>query len=218
MNDIAQTARILKNVRFGENITIEDYVIIGVPPRGRKDGELETVIGNNAIIRSHTVIYAGNRIGDDFQTGNHVSIREENRIGNSVSIGTKTVVEFKTRIEDGVRIHSQAFIPEYCELQEGCWIGPQVVLTNAKYPKSLRSKEFLEGVVVARNAKIGANATVLPGVTIGANALVGAGSVVTRDIPPGKVAAGNPAEVVDDVRNLTYTTGEKAYEDEEEHV
>jgi acetyltransferase-like isoleucine patch superfamily enzyme len=218
MNDIAQTARRLKNVQLGENVTFEDYAIIGVPPRGRKDGELETVIGNNAIIRSHTVIYAGNVIGDDFQTGNHVSIREENSIGNEVSIGTKTVVEFKTRIGDGVRIHSQAFIPEYCVLQEGCWIGPHVTLTNAKFPKSLRSKEFLEGVVVARNAKIGANATILAGVTIGANALVGAGSVVTRDIPPGKVAVGNPAEVVDDVRNLRYPTGEKAYEDEEERV
>lgn len=218
MNDIAQTAKIFKNVQLGENVTVEDYVIIGVPPRGRKDGELETTIGNNAIIRSHTVIYAGNCIGDDFQTGNHVSIREENRIGNSVSVGTKTMVEFKTRIEDGVRIHSQAFIPEYCELQEGCWIGPHVTLTNAKFPKSLRSKEFLEGVVVESKAKIGANATVLPGVTIGANALVGAGSVVTRDIPPGKVAVGNPADIIDDTPNLKYPTGEKAYEDEEEHV
>ncbi|MBN1762926.1 MAG: transferase [Methanomicrobia archaeon] len=213
MNEIAQTARILKNVLLDEYALIEDFVIIGAPPRGITEGELKTVIGKNAVIRSHTVIYAGNTIGDDFQTGNQVSIREENLIGDEVSIGTKTVIEFKTKIEDRVRIHSQAFIPEYCVLHEGCWIGPQVTLTNAKYPQSQKSKAFLKGVVIGKNAKIGANATILPGVTIGANALVGAGSVVTMDVPPDKVVAGNPAEVIDAVSNLKYPTGEKAYED-----
>lgn len=214
MNKIADTVKILKNVHLGDNVTIEDYVIIGSPPRGRKEGELKTVIGDNAVIRSHTVIYAGNVIGDNFQTGNHASIREENVIGNNVSIGTKSVVEFKSRIGNNVRVHSQVFIPEYCELQDGCWIGPNVVLTNAKYPNSLKSKKFLEGVVVEKNVKIGANATILAGVKIGANALVGAGSVVTKDVPPGKVVAGNPAKIIEDIINLRYPTGEKAYVDE----
>ena len=212
MTENIENVRILKNVRLGENIVLGDFVIIGTPPRGREEGELETIIGDNAIIRSHTVIYAGNTIGSNFQTGHHVNIREENIIGDNVSIGTKTVVEFKTKIEDNVRIHSQAFIPEYCILKEGCWIGPNVVLTNAKYPKSVKSKEFLEGVTIGRNAKIGANSTILPGVTIGENALIGAGSVVTKDVPSGKVVVGNPAKIIGDVENLEYPTGEKAYE------
>jgi len=211
MSSIAKTARIFKNVQLGENVVVEDFVIIGMPPKGKKEGELKTVIGGNSVIRSHTVIYAGNVIGDNFQTGNHASIREENVIGKDVSIGTKSVVEFKTRIGDGVRIHSQAFIPEFCELQDGCWIGPNVVLTNAPYPMSLRAKDFLKGVVVGRGAKIGANSTILPGVHIGVGALVGAGSVVTHDVPRGKVVAGNPAKVVKDVKDLVYPDGKKAY-------
>jgi acetyltransferase-like isoleucine patch superfamily enzyme len=214
MKTITKTAKVLKNVQLGDNIVVEDFVIIGAPPLGKKEGDLRTVIGSDSVIRSHTVIYAGNTIGDHFQTGNHVSIREENTIGSHVSIGTKSVVEFKAKIADNVRIHSQVFIPEYSELGEGCWIGPNVVLTNAPYPKSLRAKEFLEGVVVERNAKIGANSTILPGVRVGANALVGAGSVVTKDVPPGKVVAGNPAKIVNDVKNLMYPTNEKAYSDE----
>jgi acetyltransferase-like isoleucine patch superfamily enzyme len=214
MKTIAKTAKVLKNVHLGDNIVVEDFVIIGAPPIGKQEGELRTVIGNDSVIRSHTVIYAGNTIGDHFQTGNHASIREENTIGNNVSIGTKSVVEFKTKIADHVRIHSQVFIPEYSVLGEGCWIGPNVVLTNAPYPKSLRAKDFLKGVVVERNARIGANSTILPGVRVGANALVGAGSVVTKDVPPGKVAAGNPAKVINDVKNLMYPNGEKAYGDE----
>lgn len=211
MNKIADTAKILQNVHLGENITIEDYVIIGAPPTKRKEGELKTVIGDNAVIRSHSVIYAGNRIGNNFQTGNNVNIREENAIGNNVSIGTKTVVEFKAKIEDNVRIHSQAFIPEYTILKEGCWIGPNVVITNAKYPKSLKAKEFLEGVVIEENAKIGANVTILPGITIGKNALIGAGSVVTENVLPGKVMAGNPIKIIKDVQSLEYPNGENAY-------
>ncbi|MBN1280604.1 MAG: transferase [Candidatus Thermoplasmatota archaeon] len=211
MSSIAGSAKILKNVVLGRNVTVEDFVIIGAPPLGKKEGELKTVIGDDAVIRSHTVIYAGNVIGPGFQTGNHASIREENHIGKNVSVGTKSVVEFKTVIGDHVRIHSQVFIPEYCELQESCWIGPNVVLTNAPYPKSVRAKEFLNGVVVERDAKIGANSTILPGVRIGRDALVGAGSVVTHDVPARSVVAGNPAKVLTNVSTLKHPTGEDAY-------
>jgi acetyltransferase-like isoleucine patch superfamily enzyme len=195
-------AKIYPNVRLGKNVQIGDFVIIGEPPRGRAPGELETVIGDNAVIRSHTVIYAGNRIGHNFQTGHHVLIREENEIGDNVSIGSHTVIEHHVRIEDGVRVHSQAFVPEYSVLEEGCWLGPNVVLTNARYPLSVGAKERLEGPVIGRRAKIGANTTILPGRRIGADALIGAGSVVTHDIPPRAVAAGNPARVIKSVDDL----------------
>ena len=62
----------------------------------------------------------------------------------------------------------------------------------------------MTGAVVKKNAKVGANATLLPGVVIGENSLVGAGSVVTKDIPPNKVAAGNPAKVINTISNLPY--------------
>ena len=211
MNEISNSAKILKNVHLGENVKIEDYVIIGVPPMKKNEGDLKTIIGDNAIIRSHSVIYAGNKIGNNFQTGNNVNIREENEIGNNVSIGTKTVIEFKTVIRDDVRIHSQAFIPEYSVLEEDCWIGPNVVLTNAKFPKSLRAKDFLEGVVIGKSAKIGANSTILPSVKIGKDALVGAGSVVTRDVSEKKIVAGNPAKVIGEIDSCRYSDGKKAY-------
>jgi acetyltransferase-like isoleucine patch superfamily enzyme len=214
MNKIAPTAKILDNVKLGKNVTIEDFVIIGAPSFKKKEGELKTVIGENALIRSHSIIYAGNIIGDNFQTGNNVNIREKNHIGKNVSIGTKTVVEFKTKIEDNVRVHSQAFIPEYCELKEGCWIGPNVVLTNAKYPISIRSKEFLEGVIVGKHAIIGANSTILPGIRIGEYSVIGAGSVVTENVPSKKVLTGNPAKIIGDINNLKYPDGGKAYNDE----
>jgi acetyltransferase-like isoleucine patch superfamily enzyme len=188
---IEDTAKIYPNVTLGKNVVIEDYCIIGAPFKGQQ-GE-PTVIGDNALIRSHTTIYAGNRIGNNLQTGNGVNIRELNEIGHNVTIGTHSVIEHHVLIGDHVRIHSLAFIPEFTRLEESCWIGPCVTVTNAKYPKSPDVKERLHGPVVRKNAKVGANVTLLPGVTIGESSLVAAGSVVTRDIADHCIYSGSPA-------------------------
>lgn len=198
------TSRIYQNVQLGGDAVVEDFCLIGVPPRGAADGELAIVIGDGAVIRSHTVIYAGNRIGRRFQTGNKVNIRELNEIGDDVSIGTLSVVEHHVTIGNGVRIHTQAFVPEFSVLEDGCWIGPNVVLTNAKYPLSPGVKESLAGPTIRRGAKIGANATILPGVVVGEHALVGAGAVVVRDVPAFAVVAGNPARVIGQLADLPY--------------
>jgi len=198
------TSRIYKNVHLGDGSTVEDFSIVGVPPRGAADGELATTIGEGAVIRSHAVIYAGNIIGRNFQTGNKVNIRELNEIGDDVSIGTLSVVEHHVKIGNHVRIHTQAFVPEYSVLEEGSWIGPNVVLTNAKYPASPGAKDQLAGPVIRKGAKIGANSTILPGVVVGENALVGAGSVVVRDVPEGAVVVGNPARVIGHIADLPY--------------
>lgn len=206
---------IYPNVTIGPGAQLGEYVVIGIPPRGRQPGELETIIGADAVIRSHTVIYAGNRIGDRFQTGHGTMIREENIIGNDVSIGTHAVVEHHVIIEDGVRIHSQAFIPEFSKLERGCWIGPHAVLTNALHPLCPKAKECLRGPVIGPRAKIGANATVLPDRKIGADALVGAGAVVVHDVPPRAVVAGNPAKVIkqiDDLDDCPYGLIERPYQ------
>jgi acetyltransferase-like isoleucine patch superfamily enzyme len=203
----APTWILYPGVYLGEGSTVGAFCEIGVPPRGHEAGALETHIGRQSIIRSHTVIYAGNEIGDGFQTGHGVLIREANSIGHQVSIGSHTVVEHHVRIADGVRIHSQAFIPEFSVLEEGCWIGPNVVFTNAIHPRCPRVKDCLRGPIIRRGAKIGANATLLPGVEIGEMALVAAGAVVTRDVPPATVVAGSPARVLKQVAELTCPYG-----------
>ncbi len=191
------------NVSLGVNHHIEEYVIIGVPPRGSKPGDLETLIGPDAILRSHTIIYAGNLIGSRFQTGHAVVIRELNNIGDDVSIGTQSVIEHHVKIGNRVRIHSSVFIPEFSILEDDTWVGPKAVFTNATYPLSPEAKSNLKGPHLMAGAKIGANATLLPGVVVGRNALVGAGSVVVNDVPDGKVVVGNPARIIKDMKELT---------------
>ena len=150
------TSKIYPGVSLGERAIIEDFCVIGAPPRDTREGELATTIGNGAVIRSHTVIYAGNVIGSDFQTGNKVNVRELNQIGDNVSIGTLSVVEHHVKIGNGVRIHTQAFVPEFSVLEDSCWIGPNVVLTNAKYPLSPGVKAQLAGPVNRTGGVVGA--------------------------------------------------------------
>ena len=79
-------------------------------------------------------------------------------------------------------------------------IGPNVQLltpTHPLEPEPRREKwEAASPITVGDNVWLGGGVIVLPGVTIGADTVVGAGSVVTRDLPAGVLAVGNPARVV----------------------
>ncbi|MCI9056033.1 MAG: sugar O-acetyltransferase [Oscillospiraceae bacterium] len=78
--------------------------------------------------------------------------------------------------------------------------GPHVTVATAGHPilPELREKQYQYNmpVRIGRNCWIGAGAIILPGVTIGDDTVVGAGSVVTRDLPEGVVAVGNPCRVL----------------------
>lgn len=199
--------QIYPNVTIGKGARLEPPYIIGKPPRGKKEGELKISIGKNAIIRPFTTIYAGNKIGDNFQTGQGVSIREDNIIGNNVSVGTNSVLEFGNKIGNNIRIHSGCFL-EMVTIEDGVFIGPNVVFTDDPHPMNCpKYKECLGGPVVKSLARIGANATILPGIIIGRNSLVGAGSVVTKNVPDNSVVVGNPARKIKSIDKLTCFKG-----------
>ncbi len=203
-----KSIQIFPNVKFLGKYEAEDFIIVGVPPKGKQPGDLETRIGGIATLRSHTVIYAGNIIGSNFQTGHGVLIRESNEIGDNVSIGSHSVVEHHVKIGNRVRIHSNVFIPEFSVIEPDVWIGPCVVLTNAKYPNTSKTKNHLIGPLIKKGAIIGANATILPGIKVGEDALIGAGAVVVRDVAAGEIVAGNPAININEISKIKYYDNE----------
>ncbi len=80
------------------------------------------------------------------------------------------------------------------------FVGPGCGFYTAIHPldaaRRNRGLERAQPITVEDDVWIGGHVTVLPGVTIGRGSVVGAGSVVTRDVPPGVVAAGNPCRVL----------------------
>ena len=206
---------IYEPIQIGKDPIIEDFVILGKLPIGAKSDKMKLVIGDFPVIRSGTIIYAGNVIGNNFQTGDNARIREKNRIGNDVSVGSGSIIECECEIMNNVKIHSGCFIPEYTLIKDNAWIGPSVVMTNVLHPPCpafkkyapISGKKCCHGPVVDKNAVIGAGAVILPGIVIGESSLVGAGSVVVKDVPPDYLVAGNPARVIKKVKEVECPLG-----------
>ena len=113
---IDPASQVHDGVHLGAGAAIGAYALVGVAPRDPLPAGARTVLGDGCVVRSHTVIYAGNIIGARFQTGHHALLRESNEVGDDVSIGSLAVIEHHVRIGGGVRVHSQAFVCEYTVL------------------------------------------------------------------------------------------------------
>jgi acetyltransferase-like isoleucine patch superfamily enzyme len=165
------------------------------------------ILGPGACLRSGTVLYESATIGHGLQTGHGVVIREGCVIGDDVSIWSNSVIDYGCRLGNRVKIHCNCYIAQYTEIDDDAFLAPGVTIANDLYPGDLRSAEVMAGPRIGAAAQIGVNVTVLPYVRIGAGCLIGAGSVVTRDIPAGVVAFGNPAKVRQAVGELPNVYG-----------
>lgn len=206
-------AIVYPNVTLGKNCHLDESVILGYPPWGKKEGEAPLVIGNNAFIRSGTVILAGSKIGDNFQCGHNVVIREENQLGDDVMVHNGSQIYPRNKIGNKVVIHAGCFL-ESVSLGDEVILGPQVVFTDDLHPRCPHYLECVGGAKVGKRAKIGANCTILPGVKIGEQSLIGAGSVINKDVPSKVVAVGNPAKVIKKISEVKCLKGfyRKIYE------
>ena len=81
------------------------------------------------------------------------------------------------------------------------------ILANDIHPGCPDALDCIKGPCIKKGVQIGISSCVLPRVVIGEYSVIGAGSVVTKDIPAGVVAYGNPARVVGKIEDITCTTG-----------
>ena len=105
------------------------------------------------------------------------------------------------RLGDGVFLNFNCVILDVVEVAIGArtQIGPAVQILAADHPRDAATRaaglESGRPIRIGADVWIGGGALILPGVTIGDGAIIGAGAVVTRDVPAGATALGNPARV-----------------------
>lgn len=110
--------------------------------------------------------------------------------GAHVHFGENIYANFNLTLVDDTHIY----------VGDNTMFGPNVTLATAGHPvlPELREKgyQFNIPIHIGKNCWIGAGSVILPGVTVGDGSVIGAGSVVTKDIPSGVVAVGNPCRVL----------------------
>ena len=109
-------------MKLGDGCLIDAGVLLGYRT-GRQIQSEELIIGDNARIRSGTVIYAGTRIGNNFQTGHNVVIREENEIGDDVCIWSNTVLGYGCRLGNRVKLHCNITVGEFTVIEDDVFIS-----------------------------------------------------------------------------------------------
>ena len=100
------------------------------------------------------------------------------------------------------------------------FIGPNCGFYTAGHPLDYKARnyglEYAKPIKVGNNVWISGSVCVMPGVTIGDNVVIGGGSVVTKDIPSGVVAVGNPCKPVKEIPESTFVPPEPPSEPEPE--
>jgi acetyltransferase-like isoleucine patch superfamily enzyme len=209
MNCISPTARLYGDVALGKNVIVEDYVILGHPLAREVNALMQggaeiqfdklyalaargrVVVGDNSIIRAHSVIYTDVEIGSGFEGGHHILIREGTRVGRAVYL--KAFTELMKNVSVGNECRIAGLIADNAVLEDHVSVFGHVTHqyrtyvsreTAAERSQPLRAAHICEGAIVGRGA------TVVGDVRIGRCATIAAGTTVWFDVEDGSLVHG----------------------------
>ncbi|GAB3296116.1 sugar O-acetyltransferase [Hymenobacter tenuis] len=125
-----------------------------------------------------------------YETDAHIEAPFRCDYGYNIQLGQNFYANYNLTILDCAPV----------SIGDNVFMAPNVLLTTAGHPVEVAPRiagwEFAKPITIGHNVWLGAGVLVMPGVSIGDGTTIGAGSVVTRDIPAGVVAVGNPCRVL----------------------
>ncbi|HWH96176.1 MAG TPA: acyltransferase [Baekduia sp.] len=150
-----------------------------------------------------TAIVETDRIGSGTRVWAFTHVSAGASVGRDCNIGSHCYVEAGAVVGDTVTVKNGNFIWAGVTLDDGVFVGPGVVFTNDRFPRSPRlgvtgsryenEAGWLVPTHVRRGATLGAGAVIVAGVTIEEFAFVAAAALVTRDVAAQALVAGHPA-------------------------
>ena len=155
-------------------------------------------VSKNAIVSNEA------SLGKNVTVWDYSQVRENVKIGHNSKIGSNVYIDSDVVIGENCKIQNSACLYNPSRLDDGVFIGPNVILTNDRNPRAVTPEGELKnaldwiksGVIVKYGASIGAGAICIGPITIGSWSLVGAGSVVTKNVPDYALIVGSPAHQI----------------------
>ncbi len=163
-----ETVYLSKDTKFGKNVTIEPYVVIG----------LNVVIGNNVIIKSFSHIEKA-IIKNNIEIGPFARIRPESTIDDNSKIGNFVEVK-KSYIGKNSKINHLSYVGD-TKIGKKVNLGAGTITCN--YDGKKKSKTIIED-----NVFVGSNTSLVAPIKIGSNSIIGAGSAITKNVGSNKLA------------------------------
>lgn len=143
------------------------------------------------------------RIGRGTRIWNRAQVREGACLGENCIVGKDAYIDLDVQVGSNVKIQNSVLVYHGAIVEDGVFLGPQVCITNDRYPRAINPDGSLKGTsdwevgatVIRYGASVGAGAILVTGIEIGRFAMVGAGAVVTGDVPSHALVLGVPARI-----------------------
>ena len=157
-----ETIFLSKDTKFGKNVKIEPYVVIGS----------KVIIGNNVVIKSFSHL-EGAKLEKNVTVGPYARVRPGSHLFKGSKIGN--FVETKnSKIKSNSKVSHLSYIGD-TEIGENSNIGAGTITCNFDGIKKNKTK-------IKKNVFIGSNSSLVAPLVIEENSIVGAGSVITKNI------------------------------------
>src|SRR6201994_850654 len=169
MADIHPTATGYDGTVLGEGVRVLEYAVVGKQPSlgARSTAKREplppTTIGDNTVVSTGAIVFAGSSVGAGCIVGDQSCIRERVTMADDCVLGRGSLIENDTTVGAGTRIQAGAYITAYSTLEEDVFVAPCVVTTNDNFMgRTEKRKELMRGPTIRRQARAGGGGPLCP--------------------------------------------------------